>query len=153
MDVSGTGSQSPLPIRRADDDDYEQIVTVWSSCGLSFSSRGRESEQAFRRQLRQFPDLYLVATDGDRIAGVVLGSHDHRKGWINRVAVVPEYRRRGLATALVSACDAAIRAQGIEIVAALIEPDNVDSMVLFEKLGYRNDVPARYYRKLSHADA
>lgn len=52
-----------------------------------------------------------------------------------------------------SACDAAIRRYGIEIVAALIEPDNAVSAVVFEKLGYRADVPVRYYRKLSRSDA
>lgn len=120
---------------------------------MKFSARGRESEGAFRRQIARFPDLYLAATDGDRIVGVVLGSHDHRKGWINRVAVLPEYQRRGVAASLVTACDEAIRAGGIEIVSALVEQGNNASYALFEKLGYQSDVPVRYYRKLSHPDA
>ena len=144
---------SPLPIRPATAADYQQIAKVWAASGLEVSLHGRESEEAFRRQLEQFPDLYLVATDDDAVVGAVLGSHDHRKGWINRLAVLPGYRRRGIAGALALACDAAIRAHGIEIVATLIEPDNVASCALFEKLGYRTDVPARYYRKLSHPDA
>ena len=45
------------------------------------------------------------------------------------------------------ACEAALLAAGIEIFAALIEPDNEASAALFEHLGYGNDVPARYYRK------
>ena len=144
---------APISIRPATTDDHAEIMALWSACGLKVSGRGRESEGAFRRQLAQFPDLYLVATDRDQIVGVVLGSHDHRKGWINRVAVLPAYRRRGIAVALVSACDAAIRACGIEIVALLVEPDNTASIAFFEKMGYQNDVPARYYRKLSHPDA
>lgn len=111
MSTSGEPA-SPVPMRRAKAEDYPQIAEVWSESGLNFCSEGRESEQAFQRQLEQFPDLYLVATNGDRIVGVVLGSHDHRKGWINRLAVRPEYQRRGIAVALVAACDAAIRARG-----------------------------------------
>ena len=144
---------SGTSIRRATNQDYEQIRALWSSCGMKSSPRGRESTPAFRRQLEQFSDLYLVATDRDRVVGVVFGSHDHRKGWINRLAVLPEYRRRGIAGALVSACERALSGHGIEIVAALIEPDSLESEALFEKLGYRNDIPARYYRKLSHPDA
>ena len=142
---------SPL-LRRAEPEDYGEIVEVWRASGLSVRLQGRESEEAFRRQLERFPDLYLVAIDGDRIVGVVLGSHDQRKGWINRLAVLPEYRRRGLASALMSACKAAIGALGIEIVAALVELDNTASHVFFEALGYRADVPVRYYRKLSRPD-
>ena len=143
----------PSPtIRPATADDYEQMVAVWSACGMRISLAGRESKEAFQRQLQQFPDSYLVAIHGSQVVGVVLGSHDHRKGWINRLAVLPAYRRRGFASALVLACEAAIRSLGIKIVAALVEPGNTSSAALFEKLGYLEDVPVRYFRKLDRAD-
>ena len=139
-------------IRRAKPEDYGEIVEVWRASGLSVRLQGRESEEAFRLQLDQFPDLYLLAIDGGRGVGVVRGSHDHRKGWINRLAVLPGYRRRGMASALMSACEAAIGTHGIEIAAALVESDNTASHAFFERLGYRADVPVRYYRKLSRPD-
>jgi len=145
-------SQSACSIRRAGPEDYGGIVEVWVKSGLIVRLTGRESEAAFRRQLEHFAELYLVAVDGGRIIGVVFGSHDHRKGWINRLAVLPEYRGRGVASSLVAACEKALRVSGIEIVAALIEPENTVSCALFERLGYRNDVPARYYRKLARPD-
>lgn len=142
-----------LPIRCARPEDYDQIICVWSASGLSVRPKGREAREAFCRQLIRFSDLYLVVTDGERIVGVVLGTHDYRKGWINRLAVLPEYRRRGVARALVTACDTAIRAHGIEIVATLIEPDNSASCAVLEEAGYQADAPVRYYRKLSHREA
>ncbi len=153
MAVAKGADDNHCTIRPATADDYEGIVDLWRQAGLTYCGEGRESRGAFRRQLAAFPDLYLVATDGDTIVGVVLGSHDHRKGWINRVAVHPQHRRRGLAEALVSTCDAAIRAHGIEIVAAFVEADNPASAALFEKLGYRADVPVTYYRKLDRPEA
>ena len=36
-----------------------------------------------------------VAEAGGELVGVVLGTHDGRKGWINRLAVAPAYQRRG----------------------------------------------------------
>jgi ribosomal protein S18 acetylase RimI-like enzyme len=151
--VTSTGQIPGISIRPATTQDYEQIRALWSSCALKHSPDGRESAASFRQQLGDFPELYLVAADGDQVVGVVLGSHDHRKGWINRLAVLPEYRRRGIAEALVSACERGFRTHGIEIIAALIEPENPESEALFEKLGFRNDVPARYYRKLGRPDA
>jgi len=137
-------------IRPATVDDYEYLVSLWTLCGMHLEIQGRESKPAFLQQLEQFPDLYLVATVGERVVGVVLGTHDGRKGWINRLAVHPDDRRRGIAAALVAACDTAIRAQGIGIVTALVEADNAASAALFEALGYREDVPVRYFRKLDH---
>ncbi|MFQ5413999.1 MAG: GNAT family N-acetyltransferase [Phycisphaerae bacterium] len=142
-----------VSIRPATAGDYAAIVAVWRAAGLAFRAGGRDGEAGFRRQLARFPGLYLVATDADRIVGVVLGTHDERKGWINRLAVLPAYRRRGVGAALVAACDAAIRRAGIEIVAALVEPENASSAALFAHAGYSEDVPVRYFRKCTRPDA
>ncbi len=138
-----------ITIRPATVRDYAAIVEVWRASGSHFDLQGRESEVAYRRQLRQFPESYLVAADGNRVVGVVLGSHDARKGWINRLAVLPEFRRRGIAAALVIGCDAALRAKGLDIVCALVESHNTASAQLFTHLGYGKDVPVLYFRKVT----
>ena len=142
-----------MKIRSATAEDYPHILAIWNACGLGISADGRDGPESFERQLAQFRDLYLVATDADRMIGVVLGTHDLRKGWINRLAVLPEYRRMGPASRLVAACDLAVRNLGIEIVTVLVEPTNAGSAALFEKLGYRADVLVRYLRKLTRPGA
>ena len=153
MDLTSDANPPPIPIRPAKAEDYAAITSLWNAAGLPYCGETRDSEEAFGRQLQHFPDLYLVATAANRLVGVVLGTHDHRKGWINRLAVHPKWQRHGLARKLLEACDAAFRAQGIEIVAALIEPANEASCVLFDRAGYRTDVEVRYFRKLSRPDA
>lgn len=152
MDVS-LALPPGVTIRPATEDDYDQIVQVWTEAGLKASLAGRESRAAFAQQVAQLGRLYLVAVLDESIVGVVLGSHDHRKGWINRLAVVPDCRRRGIAEALVWACEQEIRACGIEIIAALVEPDRKSSAALFRKLGYRTDVEVEYFRKPLRAGA
>ena len=144
--ISSQG-EGGFTIRRVAAGDYEALVALWAVSGVDLEIQGRESRPAFLRQLERFPDLYLVATEGERIVGVVLGTHDGRKGWISRLAVHPECRRRGIAAALVTTCDTAIRVHGIGIVTALVEQGNAASAALFEGLGYRADVPVLYFRK------
>ena len=144
-----TSRPMPLPIHPVEPADYEQIVQVWLESGLQVKQHGRGSKEAFERQLAAFPDLYLAARDADRIVGVVFGTHDQRKGWINRLAVLPAYRWRGVAKALVCAAEEAIRGHDIEILATLVEPDNAASLGLFRALGYRTDVAVVYFRKPS----
>lgn len=148
MDVKDRSVTSNPDIRPARPEDYAAIAEVWKAAGLPGDWATRDGEASFHRQLGRFPASYLVATEGDRVIGVVLGTHDERKGWINRLAVLPAYQGRGVATALVRACEAAIRAEDIHIVAALVEPENGSSGRVFEKLGYRTDVEVRYFRKL-----
>jgi len=139
-------------LRPARPDDYDAIVTVWTRSGLPTSPRGRDRREAFLVQLAHFPTSYVVATVKEQIVGVVLGTHDARKGWINRLAVLPEYQRRGVAADLIRAAEAALRDEGIDIVAALVEPDNLPSAELFRRMGYLTDVEVLYFRKRAHPD-
>ena len=77
---------------------------------------------------------------------------DHRKGWINHLAVHPDHRRRGLGLRLLRACEMALEQCGIEIIAAFVEEGNSPSVALFERGGYLADVPVHYYRKLGRPD-
>ena len=143
----------PPLIRPAKVTDYDEILRVWSAAGLSYRPGQRDSQEGFRRQVERFGDCYLVATDRGRVVGVILGTHDERKGWINRLAVLPEYRRRAVASALLKACESAIHSRGIEIITALVEESNTESYSFFQKMGYVCDLPVHYLRKLSHPEA
>jgi len=141
-----------VTIRSLEPNDYERVCAVWSAAGLSTRPHGRDGRAAFLRQLARFPTSYLLAEIGGEAVGVILGTHDERKGWINRLAVRPEYRRRGIARRLIAACEHALHEQGIEIVAVLVERANPASARLFAAAGYAADVPVHYFRKLSRPD-
>ena len=141
-----------ISIRPLRSDDYDAARALWRAVGLQAKLTGREAREAFVAQLRQFPTTYLGAEVNGRLVGLVLGSHDHRKGWINRLTVDPAYQRRGLGSLLLEACERALRECGIEIIAALIEQGNEPSRRLFERCQYVADVPVHYYRKRFRSD-
>ena len=152
MNQRTSSASSQFRIRPACPVDYSAIVDLWRWCGLSISLTGRERESAFVDQLRQFPDSFLVATVDERVVGVVLGTHDTRKGWISRLGVHPDHQRKGLATALILECEKAIRAHGIEVVAALVETWNTASAAVFAKAGFSDEYKVMYFRKSSESD-
>lgn len=126
--------------------DYDAVIEIFEVCGLRPRVRGRDSRKAIARQLRSNRTLYLGAFDGGRLVGTVLGTHDARKAWINRLAVHPDYRRRGIGVSLVRACESEFRKHELWIFAALIDGDNVGSQRFFMRLGYEaSDI--RYYRR------
>lgn len=130
------------PLRRSD---YADVIDLLAASKMHPHTRGRESRPAFRRQLAAHPTTYLGAFDDDRLVGCVFGTHDSRKAWINRLAVDPACRRRGVASRLVRECERRLRRQGMEIFAALIESNNRASAALFRSLGY--DVGELYYAR------
>jgi ribosomal protein S18 acetylase RimI-like enzyme len=117
--------------------DYPAILALWQRAGLPARPTGRDAPDAFARQMTTGLQRVIGLRAGDELVGVVVLTHDGRKGWINRLAVDPEYRRRGIASALVEESERWFRDDlGLEVYAALIEGENVDSQALMTHLGY-----------------
>jgi ribosomal protein S18 acetylase RimI-like enzyme len=141
-----------VTIRPISSDNYGAVCEIWQAAGLSTRPHGRDAQAEFLRQLQHFPTTYLLAEHEGRVVGVILGTHDHRKGWINRLAVRPDYQRQGVARRLIEACEQALHAEGIGIIAALVEKGNAASAAIFAEAGYVTDVPVHYFRKRSRPD-
>ena len=91
--------------------------------------------------------------DDCKLIGVVVATTDTRKGWINRLAIDPEYRRAGYGAQLVHAAEDALRKSGLKVMAALIEDYNDASLALFRKLGYAAHPEVQYVSKRESRDA
>lgn len=115
---------------------HAEIVALWQRAGLHIRPDGRDSFDSFTHQMASGVQTPIGLRDGQRLVAVVLATHDSRKGWINRLAVDPDYRRQGLATRLIRQCEDHFRSLGIDIWAALIEDWNEASLALFRHAGY-----------------
>lgn len=127
--------------------DYDQIVELWQRAGLPYKPQGRDREETVQAQIAANPGLSIGVFEEDRLAGVVLATTDGRKGWINRLAVDPDFRRRGVAKTLIHEAETTLRKHGIQVFCALIENDNSASMELFKASGYREHRDIVYFSK------
>ena len=136
-----------MQIRKLTIDDYDEIVSLWSRAHLPFKPGGRDSRRALEAQIGANPGFFLGAFEDDRLVGTVILSSDTRKGWVNRLAVDPSYRRRGVAKALIEESEKTLRGHGLRIFCSLIEGSNVASKALFKKCGYSEYVDISYFTK------
>jgi ribosomal protein S18 acetylase RimI-like enzyme len=134
-------------IRKMTMDDYDALITLWKKGNIPYRPRGRDSKTNIRWQLQQPTCLYFVAENKGTIIGAILGTHDGRKGWINRLAVETAYQRKGIAKRLIQEIEQHLTAIGIDIVACLIEEWNVTSMNVFEHAGYTKHTDILYFSK------
>jgi len=125
--------------------DFDRMVEIWEESGLSYRPKGRDRRRRVEKEMEGNCSIFLGARDGSKMVGVVLGTHDGRKGWINRLAVVPAWQGQGLGKRLVREVEQRLHVRGIEIVTCLIEEWNESSLRFFESLGYVEHREILYY--------
>jgi len=134
-------------------EDYEAVLRLWAEAGLPFRPRGRDRREKIATELAAGMAVFLLAEAEGTLVGVVLGTHDGRKAWINRLAVAAPFRRRGIARMLVGELETRMAALGLDITAALIESDNRVSLRFFREIGYIHDREIEYLSKRRSAEA
>jgi ribosomal protein S18 acetylase RimI-like enzyme len=136
-----------MEIRRLTISDYEEMARLWPRASLPFKPMGRDSKEAIADQIRANPDFFLGAFEDRQFVGTVTLSSDLRKGWINRLAVDPDYRHRGIAKALIEEAERTLKKHGLKIFCAIIEDYNFASRELFKKCGYIEHRDILYFSK------
>jgi len=118
------------------------LTDLWKQAGLEYRPNGRDSKLSIVVQMSVDPELFLGAFQNGRLIGSVIATFDGRRGWINRLATVPEERRKGVGKALIARAEKLLRQRGAMIIGAHVERENSASLRLFEDCGYslRGDI-------------
>lgn len=136
-----------MEVRQLNFDSYDSVIELWQRAGLPYKAKGRDDKQEMRKEFERNPDLILGAFEGEELMGVIIGTDDGRKGWINRLAVSPQYRQRGVAKELINALEKAFKKRGRKIICTLVEDWNEASLNLFKKVGYIKHDDILYFSK------
>jgi len=91
--------------------------------------------------------LVLVAERDDRLVGVVLGTYDGRRGWIQRLAVDGQARRGGVAKSLIEELERRLVERGCTQVNLLVFDDNQAGRTFWEQVGYEGTERLVMYRR------
>jgi RimJ/RimL family protein N-acetyltransferase len=124
-----------LKIREFILSEYDDVAELWRAAELPprplFDNRTE-----IAKKLRRDPDLFLVALEGGRIVGTVIGGWDGRRGWIYRMAVHPDCQRRGIGRALMAEVEGRLRSKGALAINAVYNETNVAASSFYEAIGY-----------------
>jgi mycothiol synthase len=129
----------------------EDLRRIWEADNDMFRDQPGEvdeSETAFRRfsqDHRIDPALFVVAFAGDEIAGFVLNvvdeaeNREHHRRWaiLDSIGVRAEYRRRGLARALIARSLRLLRDRGLEGATLGVDAENPNqALTLYQSCGF-----------------
>ena len=141
-----------IAYRNLKPEDYDSLIELWEFSGLPARRKGRDSRENIAEHLKKEPDFFIGAFNEDRLVGAVIATSDLRKGWINRLAVHPKYRRHGIASNLLKISEEHLIKSGVEIISCLVMDDNQPSIDFFRSKGYDSMREVLYFRKVLHPE-
>jgi orotidine-5'-phosphate decarboxylase len=136
-----------LEIRGYRPHDEAEVVELWLRAGLEDSAEAAHASIA--EKLGEQPELFFVAVVDGRVAGSAMAGWDGHRGWLHRVAVLPEQKRRGIARALVDVAERALAAVGCPKVNLQVRAGNTEGEAFWRSVGYRVEERVSMGKRLS----
>lgn len=134
-------------------DDIPALYALWEQAGLPFKPHGRDSTARLSKQLAQTEIGGWCIERDDQMVACCITSSDGRKGWIERLATLPDYRGAGLGRALTAHAKQYLLDQGNLVIGALIADDNPASRAVFEAEGFVIDNEFHYFSFRNSSEA
>ena len=105
------------------------------------------SENSVSSELKNKLSLWLVAEENGTVAGYIGSQTCGEESDVMNVAVHPDFRRRGIAEALVNALVEELKAIGSHCLTLEVRASNAPAIALYEKMGF-SEIGRRknYYR-------
>lgn len=134
-----------MKIRDMSIGDYTNAYALWLSCPGIGLHPADDSREGIARFLDRNPETCFVAEADGRLIGTIMAGNDGRRGYIYHTAVHPNYRGRGIGSALVQAAIQALERLGIGKAALVVLETNADGNVFWKKQGFtvRTDLTYR----------
>ena len=137
---------APLAIHPLGDDDVEEIVALWTRCGLvrPWNDPARDIAMARAKTNSEV----LVARLGGRLVASVMVGHDGHRGIVYYVSVDPDMQGRGYGRQVMRAAEDWLVARGIWKLNLLVRAENEKVRGFYEGLGYEVEPRLCMARKL-----
>ncbi len=126
-----------LVIRPYETADEEQVIALWRRCHLIVPQNGPHKDIALKLQTQ--PNLFLIGILGDEIVATAMAGYEGHRGWINYLAVSPDFRRRGIGRQMMEEAEARLSALGCPKINVQIRSSNKSVVEFYESLGFSTD--------------
>ena len=121
-----------------------------------FAEPSEEDFDGYKKSKYFQPELWQVAWHGDKVVGSILNYIDHdynqkydkKRGWTEEITTHRDWRRKGIAGALIVRSMKMHKAKGMEEVALGVDTNNLTGALrLYQRLGYEKDKTMISFRK------
>jgi ribosomal protein S18 acetylase RimI-like enzyme len=140
------GLSPEMLIRPFETSDEGAIIELWYKCNLIRPQNDPELDIA--RKLKVYPELFLVGLVSDKIIASAMGGYEGHRGWVNYLAVDPDYQKRGLGRAIMEALETRLLDRGCPKLNLQVRNDNIAVIKFYENIGYKRDDVLSFGKRL-----
>ena len=115
----------------------EAVVDLWKRCSLVVPQN--DPAEDIRRKLDFQPELFFVALLNDRVIGSIMVGYEGHRGWLNYLAVLPDFQRSGYGRRLVEKAIDELRRLGCLKVNLQVRRSNISAVGFYKHLGFEED--------------
>ena len=140
-----------LAFRPIGDDDVDDIVALWTACGLVRPWNDPLKDIALARG-KANSEVLVARLDGPLVASVMVG-HDGHRGMVYYVSVDPAMQGQGCGRQAMAAAEGWLKARGVCKLNLLVRAENDRVRGFYESLGYEVEPRLSMARKLIGPEA
>jgi ribosomal protein S18 acetylase RimI-like enzyme len=134
-------------IRSATEADIESVLRLWAAAGGPPTVGS--TREGLSRLIATDPDGLLLAESGEEVIGSLIAVWDGWRGSFYRIAVHPDRRRQGLATALLREGERRLRGRGAVRLTAIVADDDKRAVGFWRAAGYRRQTDRGRFVRLA----
>ena len=115
----------------------DAVVDLWEKCGLIIPQN--DPIEDIQTKLDFQPELFFLALLDDQVAGSIMVGYEGHRGWINYLAVLPKFQRRGFGKKLVNKAIIELRKLGCLKVNLQVRKSNRAVVEFYKHLGFKEE--------------
>jgi len=136
-------------VREFHGDDLDAVIRLWDDPAAS------DSEPVFTLSelvaAVRADEPAVVATVGDEVVGCAVAEVDKERAWLLRVSLSPQWRQRGIGSALLGALEERLVAAGVHRISCLLSSGAEIGAAALEHQGYRSRAGVAFFEKIESA--
>ena len=136
-----------IVLRGCLESDIESVLELWLAAGSTPSIT--DTRDTLLVTINSAAASVILADIGGAVAGSIIAGFDGWRGNVYRLAVHPDFQRRGIARRLLTAAEDWLRCQGVKRVGAVVEKDHPWATGFWDASGYQwHESVIRYVRNI-----
>lgn len=115
----------------------DAVINLWRKCNLIVPQN--DPVEDIRKKLDFQPELFFIGFLDGKIVGSIMAGYEGHRGWINYLAVVPEFQRHGYGEQLVHKAIEELKKMGCLKVNLQVRRSNTSAIDFYKHVGFKED--------------